>query len=332
MSKLLITGGAGYVGAHTVHFLLENGFSPKQIVVFDNLERGHARFVPSSVELVKGDLRNQKDVDDLFARHSIDAVIHFAAYAYVGESMQDPGKYFQNNLAAALNLLRAIKQGACRKFVLSSTCTVYGAPPALPITEDMPSAPDNPYGESKRCLEEVLRWHAEIDGIRSVCLRYFNAAGAGHGIGEIHEPETHLIPLVLQTALGQRPALTIYGDDYTTRDGTCVRDYVHVSDLADAHVRALRLLEEGKVRHLRVNLGTGHGATVREVLEMAEKISGHRIPVKVGPRRPGDPAALYADFARAREVLGWTAKKGLKEIIEDAWRWHAKHAAAAQHR
>lgn len=324
MAKLLVTGGAGYVGSHTVHHLIGSRTPASNIVVLDNLERGHAKFVPPGVELVRGDLRNEGEVSAVFRQHEIESVLHFAAYAYVGESMQEPEKYLRNNVIGGLNLLQAVRRTGCRQFVFSSTCAVYGTPRQLPITEDFLTVPDNPYGESKRCFEDMLRWYAQLCGVRSICLRYFNAAGAAYGIGEWHEPETHLIPLVLQAALGQRPDITINGDDYPTRDGTCVRDYVHVADLADAHVKALRVLEQGAMSHARLNLGTGRGSSVREILKIAEDVSGRKIPVALGPRRAGDPAELYASANRARELLDWLPRRGLDEIIADAWQWHCK--------
>lgn len=324
MGKLLVTGGAGYVGSHTVHHLIASGSPPSDIIVFDNLERGHAKFVPPGVELVRGDLRNEGDVSAVFRRHEIESVLHFAAYAYIGESMQEPEKYFLNNVLGGLNLLQAVRQTGCRQFVFSSSCAVYGTPCQLPITEDFLTVPDSPYGESKRCFEDMLRWYAQLCGVRSICLRYFNAAGAGYGIGEWHEPETHLIPLVLQAALRQRRDITINGDDYPTRDGTCVRDYVHVVDLADAHVKALGVLGRRATSHTRINLGTGRGYSVLEVIKIAEAVSGRKIPVAFGPHRAGDPAELYASANRAREMLDWLPQRGLEEVIGDGWRWHCK--------
>jgi UDP-glucose-4-epimerase GalE len=323
MAKLLITGAAGYVGGHTLRHLLATGMPAGDIVAFDNLERGHLEFIPEGVTLVRGDLRERATVDMVFRSHDVDALLHFAAYAYVGESMQEPARYFENNLCGGLNLVDAARKAGCRRIVFSSTCAVYGTPAQLPMTEDLPARPESPYGESKRAFEEILGWYARAHGVRSVCLRYFNAAGAAYGIGERHEPETHVIPLVLEAALGRRPAFTVNGDDYPTADGTCIRDYVHVVDLAEAHARALRLLATDGFVHDRINLGTGRAASVREVVDMAKRVSGRDIPTVIGPRRPGDPAALYADPSRAQAVLGWRARFGIEEIVRDAWAWHS---------
>jgi UDP-glucose-4-epimerase GalE len=325
--KVLVTGGAGYVGAHTVHHLIAGGARRSDIVVFDSLERGHAGSIPQGVELIRGDLRSTADVAAAFRRHEFAAVLHFAAYAYVGESMQLPGRYFHNNIAGGLNLLDAAREAGCAKLVFSSTCAVYGSPRSLPITEEFPSAPESPYGESKRCFEDLLAWYARLHRVRSISLRYFNAAGAGYGIGERHEPETHLIPLALKAALGGGEPLTIHGADYDTPDGTCIRDYVHVLDLADAHVKALQALESGSIEHERVNLGTGAGASVREVVKVVEEVSGRRLPVTVGPRRAGDPPRLFADATRARQLLGWTAQRDLRAMVRDAWAWHRRFEA-----
>ncbi len=322
MTRLLVTGGAGYVGAHTVRHLLAAGIAPADIVVFDSLERGHSAFVPAGVELMQGDLRSPEEVERLFSEHRFDSILHFAAYTYVGESVSDPALYFDNNVVGGLNLLEAARRHGCRNIVLSSTCAVYGTPASLPITEDCALAPASPYGMSKRTLEDMLESYARSYAIRSVCLRYFNAAGAAYGIGELHEPETHLVPLVLRTALGHQPHVTINGSDYATPDGTCVRDYVHVVDLAEAHGRALEVLRAGTTGHARLNLGSGTGTSVREIVEVSRQITGAEIPVVIGPRREGDPAALYAEATRARRLLGWTPHRGLREMIEDAWRWH----------
>ncbi len=322
MAKLLITGGAGYIGSHTVRHLIATGTPPNDIVVFDNLETGRASFLPPDVELVCGDLRNADEISALFGCHDFVSVLHFAAYSDVGESVRMPDKYFRNNILGGFNLLEAARRSSCRRFVFSSTCAVYGTPSKLPITEDFPAVPESPYGESKRCFEEMLAWYARAYGMRSICLRYFNAAGAGYGIGEWHESETKLIPLVLRVALDPGVALIVNGEDYPTPDGTCIRDYVHVLDLADAHLRALRFLERDADDHVRVNLGTGAGVSVREVIRIAQEISGREVPAVAGPRRPGDPLALFADATRARHVLGWTARRDIRTIIRDAWAWH----------
>ena len=320
MATVLVTGGAGYVGSHACKALAAAGHTP---VTYDSLVRGHEWAVKWG-PLERGDILDRARLDEVFASHRPDAVMHFAAFAYVGESVADPARYYRNNVVGTLTLLEAMRAAGVDSMVFSSSCATYGAPAVLPITEDTPQQPINPYGASKLMAERMLADHAAAYGLKSVALRYFNAAGADPDgeIGEAHDPETHLIPLVLEAAAGRRPHVTVHGDDYDTPDGTCIRDYVHVSDLADAHVLALEALgrQEGFRPH---DLATGTGLSVAEAIVAAERVTGRRIPVRTGPRRPGDPPALFADGARARAELGWTPRRsGADEIIATAWRWH----------
>ncbi|MFA6537242.1 MAG: UDP-glucose 4-epimerase GalE [Patescibacteria group bacterium] len=321
MAKILVTGGAGYIGSHTVHYLISRGISPTDIIVFDNLVYGHEKFLPAGVNFIKGDLLDKENIRNIFLNNEIKSVIHFAAYAYVGESMQNPGKYFENNLLAGINLLEAMKSGNCQQIVFSSTCATYGLPKNLPITETEEQKPINPYGESKLMFEKILEWYNQIYGIKSVRLRYFNAAGAGFGIGEEHNPETHLIPLVLQTALGFRKNIAIFGDDYETKDGSCVRDYIHVIDLAEAHFLSLKLMNDNNFQTDFFNLGTGKGVSVKEIITIVKEISGKDFVVLTEPRRAGDPAELVADPSKANKILGWQAKLDIRETIKNAWDW-----------
>lgn len=319
---VLVTGGAGYIGSHTCKILAEAGYEP---VTLDNLIYGH-RWAVKWGPFVEGDLADATLLRQVIQDYRVEAVVHFAAYAYVGESMQDPGKYFRNNVANTLNLLDAMVTNGIRPIVFSSTCSTYGLPERIPITEDQPQQPLNPYGESKLFVERALRWYGIAHGLRSVALRYFNAAGADPEgeIGEEHDPETHLLPLVIQAALGQRTQVEIFGTDYDTPDGTPVRDYIHVTDLADAHVRALQHLMEGG-DNLALNLGTGTGYSVREVIRMVERVAQIPVPAREGQRRPGDPPALVADPSRARQRLEWhPVYSDLRTIVETAWRWHAR--------
>ncbi|HEX5419143.1 MAG TPA: UDP-glucose 4-epimerase GalE [Gammaproteobacteria bacterium] len=319
---ILVTGGAGYIGSHTCKALASAGFNP---VAYDNLVSGHRSAVRWG-PFVEGDLADREALETALSEHAVSAVIHFAAHAYVGESMQWPGKYFRNNVSCTINLLEAMLSQKIRCIVFSSTCATYGMPERLPIDEAHPQRPINPYGESKLFVERALHWYGIAHGFSAASLRYFNAAGADPEgeIGERHDPETHLVPLVIETALGTRAAVDIYGTDYATPDGTAVRDYVHVTDLADAHVRALRHLRDGG-ESLRLNLGTGRGHSVLEVVDCVARQAGVRIPMHKGPRRPGDPAELVADAAQARAVLGWEPRySALETIVETAWRWHAK--------
>lgn len=320
---ILITGGAGYIGSHTVHYLVEHEISAEDIVVFDNLVYGHEKFIPSGVKFVKGDLLSKVDIQRVFSENSIDTVIHFAAYAYVGESMEDPGKYFENNVYGGLNLLEAMVKYGCKKIIFSSTCATYGIPNEIPITEKAAQMPINPYGESKLMFEKILEWYHEIYGVKSIRLRYFNAAGAGFGIGENHIPETHLIPLILDAAKDNAKNIKIFGDDYDTPDGTCIRDYIHVVDLADAHFKAMIFLDNNDVKTNFFNIGTGNGTSVLEVINAAKNITHKKIHTVVEGKRSGDPAILVADPQKANEILGWRAKYGIDRIVGDAWEWHA---------
>jgi UDP-glucose-4-epimerase GalE len=313
---ILVVGGAGYISSHAARALRRSGYD---VVLYDNLSTGF-RQLAQGFELVEGDIADEAALRPVLAR--VDAVMHFAAHAYVGESVEDPRKYFQNNVAGALSLLNSVLEAGIRRFVFSSTCAVYGIPGEIPITEQTPREPVNPYGVSKLFFENALEGYSRAYGLRSVRLRYFNAAGADEGgeIGELHEPETHLIPLALAASTENGPELQIYGSDYPTADGTCIRDYIHVSDLADAHVRALQYLEGGG-DSLAVNLGTGRGHSVLEVIQAAESVTGRAVRRKMEPRRPGDPPVLVADPAKAQKVLGWTAKRNFGDIVSTAWAW-----------
>lgn len=319
---VLVVGGAGYIGSHAVARLIAEGH---RVVVIDNLSRGHAAAVPADT-LVRGDLHDADFVADTLRDNAIDVVMHFAAFAEVGESVKDPASYYQNNVVAALSLLEAMRRADVKNIVFSSTTATYGQPDKVPIAESTPQNPINPYGFTKLVIERALADYAHAYGFAYAALRYFNAAGAhpdGH-IGEHHDPESHLIPIVLQVALGQREHVTIFGDDYPTPDGTCIRDYIHVDDLADAHLRAMERLEPGK--GICVNLGTGNGISVREIVDACRDVTGQEIPVVMGDRRDGDPAKLVADAALASELLGWKAKyTDVKKIVDTAWRWHQTH-------
>ena len=318
--KVFVTGGSGYIGSVVVKRLLERG---DQVVVFDNLERGHRCNLDSRAEFVEGDLRDGKLIVETLAKVKPDAVLHFAAYALVGESMGDPLKYFDNNVTGGVNLLKAMVAAGCTRLVFSSSCATYGVPNALPIEEDTPQCPTNPYGQSKLMFEQMANWLAETKGFRPTFLRYFNAAGAvpDLNLGEDHDPETHLIPNVLKVALGKKDTVEVFGDDYPTPDGTCIRDYIHLEDLASAHVLALEKEALGAY-----NLGTGQGVSVKEVVETCRRVTGHPIPVKMCPRRPGDPPALYASGRKARAVMGWNPiRSDIETIVRDAWAFHQAH-------
>ena len=327
MSKaVMVTGGAGYIGSHAAKALARAGYRP---IAYDSLVRGHREAVRWG-PLVEGDLADRALVIDTIRRFDITAVMHFAAFAYVGESMTRPDLYFRNNVVNSLGLLEAMRETGVKAMVFSSTCATYGVPEKVPIAEDAPQRPVNPYGESKLMIERALHWHGIAHGLAHVALRYFNAAGADPEgeAGELHEPETHLIPLVLHAALGRRAEIEIYGTDYPTPDGTAIRDYIHVSDLADAHVRALAYLEAGGVS-TALNLATGHGCSVREVVAAAERVTGRRVPSREVGRRAGDPAVLVADPTRAKETLGWTPRfSDLDTIIASAWNWERGRNAA----
>lgn len=320
---VLVTGGAGYIGSHAVAALLEKG---EQVVVVDNLGQGHRSAVLGG-KLYVGDLRDSEFLSKVFAENEIDGVIHFAANSLVGESMQDPAKYYHNNVYGTLCLLEQMQKSGVKRIVFSSTAATYGEPERIPIDEFDRTLPTNTYGETKLAMERMIRWFDVAHGIKYVSLRYFNAAGAHEGgrIGEDHSPESHLVPLVLQVALGQRAHISVFGDDYPTEDGTCIRDYIHVSDLADAHLLALdRLRNDGESGIF--NLGSGQGYSVKQVIDVARKVTGHEIPAKYEPRRAGDPAALVASSARARQELGWAPRRDrLEDIIASAWQWHSQH-------
>ncbi|MGB3493283.1 MAG: UDP-glucose 4-epimerase GalE [Elainellaceae cyanobacterium] len=320
---ILVTGGAGYIGAHAVQALKRSGYN---VIVLDNLVYGHADIVKEvlDVPLVVGDTNDRNMLDDLFSRYSFSAVMHFAAYAYVGESVQNPAKYYRNNVTGTLTLLEAMVAASIKNFVFSSTCATYGVPESVPITEEQPQNPINPYGATKLMVERILSDFDPAYGLKSVCFRYFNAAGADPEgkIGENHTPETHLIPLVLQTALGQRDSISIFGTDYPTPDQTCIRDYIHASDLADAHVLGIDyLLKKGESQVF--NLGNGNGFSVKEVIATARKVTGREIKVVECDRRPGDPPSLVGSGERARSILGWNPQySDLTDIISHAWNWH----------
>jgi UDP-arabinose 4-epimerase len=329
MSKaILVTGGAGYIGSHACKALARAGYTP---IAFDNLVYGHREAVRWG-PLVEGDLADQALVAQTLRRFDIAAVMHFAAYAYVGESMAKPELYFRNNVVNSLGLLECMNEAGIRRIVFSSTCATYGIPETVPIREILPQRPVNPYGESKLMIERALHWHGIAHGLRHVALRYFNAAGADPDgeIGEHHDPETHLIPLVLDAASGRRAQIDIYGKDYATPDGTAIRDYIHVTDLAAAHVQALDYLEGGGAS-IALNLATGQGHSVREVIAAAERITGRRIPQREVERRPGDPPCLVADATLANRTLGWTPRvSDLDTIIATAWAWHTSRVAPAE--
>ena len=320
--KLLVVGGAGYIGSHTVRRLNQQGH---QVLVYDNLCTGHRQAVPAE-QLIVGALTQGDYLSRVLRDNEIEAVLHFAAFALVGESVTDPALYYQNNVAGTLSLLDAMRSSGVSRIVFSSTTATYGTPQQLPITEQEPQHPINPYGFSKLVIERVLDDYASAYGIAYAALRYFNAAGASPDgdLGEDHTPESHLIPIILQVALGQRSNVTLFGDDYPTRDGTCIRDYIHVDDLANAHLLALEKLAPGK--GLKLNLGSGSGYSVKEILHMCRKITGHAIPAAIGSRRAGDPAELVADASRAGDLLDWKpCYSDLQTIVETAWRWHRAH-------
>ena len=319
---VLVAGGAGYIGSHTVRRLQRDGVP---VSVLDNLSTGHRAAVAAPLDAV--DLGDREALARVFRERRPAAVIHFAAKCYVGESVQDPSKYYRENVTYTWNLLEAMRAAECRDIVFSSSCATYGEPVQVPMGEDHPQNPINPYGRTKLHMEHMLQDYARAYGIRYAALRYFNDAGAAQegDLGEVHDPETHLIPLVLSVALGQKQEILIFGDDYDTRDGTCVRDYIHVEDLADAHLRALSALQGGTAQ-LACNLGTGQGFTVREVVEAARRVTGHAIPARVVARRPGDPAELVSGGTRARELLAWVPRRpSLDDILRDAWRFQAQH-------
>ena len=321
---VLVLGGAGYIGSHTVYELIDRG---EDVVIVDNLETGYVEAIHPKARFYQGDIRNRQFIDSVFEAEKIDAVIHFAANSLVGESMTNPLKYYDNNLCGTKVLLESMVAHSIDKIVFSSTAATYGEPERIPILETDRTEPTNAYGETKLSMEKMFKWTSKAHGLRYVSLRYFNACGAREGgkIGEAHSPETHLIPVILQVPNGQREAISIYGDDYDTKDGTCVRDYIHVTDLAEAHILAVKYLISGKDSNI-FNLGNGIGFTVKEVIEAARKVTQAEIPVIIVPRRAGDPANLIASSEKARTVLGWKPKhEDLEEIIASAWEWHKSH-------
>src|SRR6516165_9676581 len=322
MNNILVAGGAGYIGSHTCLDLYGKGFTP---VVYDNLSNGHAEFVKWG-PLEVGDIRDRRRLDEVFAKYKPAAIVHFAAAIEVGESVRDPGSYYDNNVGGTLTLLRAAQAAGVDKIVFSSTCATYGVPTSIPMNETHPQSPINPYGRSKLIVEQMLQDLDRYQGFRSFVLRYFNAAGADPEgrIGEWHTPETHAIPIALDAALGRRPQFQVLGTDYDTRDGSCVRDFVHVLDLADAHTRAVEHLIKNGTSHA-LNLGSGHGTTVRELLAAVRRVVGRDFEINCGPRREGDSPALVADNALARQTIGWSPRHDLQSIIETAWNWHANH-------
>jgi len=321
---ILVVGGAGYIGSHMVLDLLRAGYP---VVTLDNLSRGHRELVPGG-EFIAGDLGNPDDIESVFRQYPIAAVMHFAAHSLVGESVEQPLLYYRNNVANTLTLLEAMQQAGIRHFIFSSTAAVYGEPQQTPITEDHPCAPQNPYGASKLAVERILHDVSQASGMTYSILRYFNAAGADASgtIGERHRPETHLIPLVLQVATGERESIRIFGEDYPTPDGTCLRDYIHVSDLTRAHLLTLEALLDGQGNSV-FNLGNSTGYSVREIIDTARSITGHPIPAVTAARRKGDPAILIADSSRIRERLGWRPHyENITDIIQSAWQWHRQEA------
>jgi UDP-glucose 4-epimerase len=322
---ILVTGGAGYIGSHAVLALVQAGY---QVIILDNLVYGHRDLVEQvlQVKLIEGDINDRSLLDNIFHTHNIDAVMHFSAYAYVGESVSDPDKYYRNNVVATLTLLEAMLSASIKKFVFSSTCATYGVPEFIPLTENHPQNPINPYGMTKLMVEKILADFDIAYGLKSVCFRYFNAAGAHPDglLGEDHNPETHLIPLVLQTALGKRESISIFGTDYPTPDGTCIRDYIHVCDLADAHILGLEyLLQNGESEVF--NLGNGNGFSVKEVISAAQDVTGIDILVKECDRRPGDPPVLIGSSEKAKNILNWQPQYlSIRDIVAHAWNWHQK--------
>jgi UDP-glucose 4-epimerase len=320
--RVLVTGGAGYIGSIAVEMLVDAGHT---VVVYDNMGKGHPGAVDPRAKLVEGDIADLALLEETLRDNRIEAVMHFAAHSLVGESMEQPAKYFDNNTSASVTLVEAMLRTGAKILVFSSTAATYGMPENIPIKETDPTVPINPYGESKLAFERMLRWFDEANGLRYVSLRYFNAAGASEKFGEVHDPETHLIPIVLQVALGQRPYVQIFGDDYPTPDGTAIRDYIHVIDLAQAHLLALDWLAEGGESQI-FNLGNGQGFSVKEVIDTAREVTGKEIEAQVGPRRAGDPPVLVASSEKIAQKLGWKPRyPGLQEIIRTAWDWQQRH-------
>ena len=318
--NILVTGGAGYIGSHTVRMLLKSGYS---VVIFDNLSRGHFESVPEGVPFEKVDLQNFAELSNAFSKYKFDAIIHFAAFAYVGESVENPKMYYDNNVRGSNNLISAASDNGISNFIFSSTCSVYGNPEIVPIPETHKTNPINPYAKTKLLIENILHDFDKSKGLKYIALRYFNAAGDSDDsvIGESHNPEPHLIPRILFKALGKSDNLKVYGNDYPTKDGTCIRDYIHVNDLASAHIKALDYLIRENKSDI-INIGTGVGCSVLEMIEIARKITGNEINVEISERREGDPAVLVADNEKARKVLNWIPEYNLTKIIETAWNWH----------
>ena len=322
--SVLICGGAGYIGSHNVRAFRQHG---DDVIVVDSLETGHRASVPEDVKFYEGDIRNSETLARIFTENEIESVIHFCAYSLVGESVDKPLKYFDNNVGGMITLLEAMQKFDVKRIIFSSTAATYGEPKRVPILETDPTEPTNPYGESKRIMEKMMNWVSQRYDIRYVSLRYFNVAGAWHdgSIGEDHRCETHLIPLILQVPMGRREFITVYGNDYPTDDGTCIRDYIHVEDLAKAHILALEYLRNGGESNI-FNLGSGDGYSVMEMIKAARKVTGHPIPAKVGQRRAGDPARLVADSTKARKILKWQPEiTKMEDIIATAWKWHSSH-------
>lgn len=316
--KVLVTGGAGYIGSVTSEMLLDQGHD---VTIFDNLERGHREAIDTRAHFILGDLRNRDQIRDAMTKTRPEAVLHFAAYALVGESMEHPMWYFRNNVVGGAHLVEAMVDLEVRRIIFSSTCATYGQPDRMPMTEDIPQRPANPYGESKLMLETILKWEQQRHGLQPVFLRYFNACGATKKFGEDHDPESHLIPNVLAVALGKKEKVCVFGNDYDTPDGTCIRDYIHILDLAEAHLLALTSQHTGPF-----NLGNGDGYSVMQVIKAAREVTGHALPVQFEPRRPGDPARLVASARKAKSTLGWNPRYAeLKTIIQHAWDWHQAH-------
>jgi UDP-glucose 4-epimerase len=318
MRTVLVVGGAGYIGSVTVRRLLEKGY---KVIVYDSLVKGFSESIPGHVKFVEGDLGDTEKLSEVLRVSSIDAVIHFAGFMVVNESINNPELYFENNVSKGLKFLSTLKKHAINKLVFSSSCAIYGVPDKVPITESTPHSPISPYGQTKLMFENILKTYDLAFGLKSVCLRYFNAAGAAYNIGEAHDPETHLVPLVLQVALGQRENISIFGTDYPTDDGTCIRDYVHVLDLADAHIAAIEYLFRGNPSNC-FNIGTGKGSSVKEIIDVCREVTGHPIRALETVRRAGDPAKLVADVSKAKAILAWESKLGVKEIVQSAWNWH----------
>ncbi|WP_211653383.1 UDP-glucose 4-epimerase GalE [Planococcus alpniumensis] len=324
--SVLVLGGAGYIGSHAVYQLIDQGM---QVVVVDNLENGHRQAVHPEAIFYEGDIRDADFLDSVFENESIDEVLHFAANSLVGESMENPLKYFDNNVYGTQVLLQAMTKHGVKNIVFSSTAATYGEPEAVPITETMPTQPTNTYGETKLTMEKMMKWTSVAHELKFVSLRYFNVAGARATgeIGEDHRPESHLVPIILQAALGQREEITVFGDDYDTPDGTCIRDYVHIEDLVNAHLLALEYLRNGGENDV-FNLGSSQGFSVNEMISAARSVTGKDIPVKIGPRRAGDPSVLVASTEKATRILGWNpSHTSVTKIIEDAWNWHSAHPA-----